>query len=517
MKQLVPFLSFLFLATVAIAQDWEEKFKLEASDQQSDDNHAISVSLSGDYLITGAWHEDHDASGGNQLSNAGAAYIYRYDSGTDSWSQEAKLVAADREAGDAFGISVGISGTYAVVGAVEENAARGAAYVFERNGSGDWVQVAKLEAPVRQASDRFGNSVGIYGSTIIVGAYHEDEDANDDDTLQNAGSSYIYTRGGSGSWGFSQKIVASDRDTNDYFGYSVAIWDDHLIVGAYHRDTPTLSEYGGAYAFEFNGVEWEQIRIMEAVDTYLGDRFGWSVDVYENYFMVGAPYHDYDDDEADPKNNAGAAYIFDASNSWAMDKIVGGDRTAQDNAGQDVAINGDRAVLGTPLQNYGINGDPPFWSDGGAVFVYEPDGSGFWNQTQKLLTEDRFTSDKFGHSVDLDSERIVGGAPEDNSTTGPSTGAAYIFVDGTLSNEDKTAIPLVAYPNPTSGHFEVQLPRTALNAQVTIYNMLGQKIATHSFENSRSISIEIVGGSGIYMVDVTTSEGISETIQIIKK
>ena len=344
--QLVLLIPFVFAGN---AQSWEQKVKLEASDQQSDDNHAIAVAKSGDYIITGAWHEDHDGAGGNQLSNAGAAYIYHYNSSTDEWTQEAKLIAADREIGDWFGISVDISGTYAVIGAVEENAARGAAYVFERNGAGVWVQVAKLVAPFRQFSDRFGNSVSISGNTIIVGAYHEDEDENEGSTLQNAGSAYIYTRV-SGSWGYFQKIVASDRDTNDYFGYSVAVWEDKMIVGAYHRDIPTLSEYGGAYAFTFNGVEWVQTRIMEAVEPYLGDRFGWSVDVYENYYIVGAPYHDYDDEGADPKNNAGAAYIFDEDNSWAMDKVVGGDRTAQDNFGEDVAIHNTRAVVGAPLQ-----------------------------------------------------------------------------------------------------------------------------------------------------------------------
>jgi len=507
----------LFGISFGYGQSWEQKEKLEASDQQSDDNHGISVAISGDYMITGAWHEDHDATGGSPLSNAGAAYIYKYNSGTDTWEQEAKLVAADREIGDWFGISVDISDTYAVIGAVEENAARGAAYVFERNGSGIWVQVAKLEAPNRQSSDRFGNSVSIWGEFVIVGAFHEDEDENEANTLQNAGSAYIYARGG-GSWGFFQKIVASDRDGNDYFGHAVSIWDDHLIVGAYHRDIPTLSEYGGAYAFEYNGVEWEEIRIMEAVDTYFGDRFGWSVDVYEDYYIVGAPYHDYDDLEADPKNNAGAAYIFDANNSWAMDKVVGGDRTAQDNAGENVAVYGTRAVVGAPLQNYGIDGDPPFWSDGGAVFVYEKDGSGFWNQTQKLLTEDRFTSDKFGHSVDLNDDIIIGGAPEDNSTTGPSTGATYIFVDGNLGVNDQDSVgDFTLFPNPTDGTVQVDLANEFSGIEITVQTVLGQTIGRYSFENTSSPQFTIAGAAGIYLVTITTIEGISETIQMIKK
>lgn len=517
MKKLLQCILVFTFITLGYGQEWEESYKVEATDQQAGDNHAISVAKSGDYIIAGAWHEDHDETGGNPLSDAGAAYIYHYNAGTDEWVHEAKLVAADREIGDWFGISVDISGTYAVIGAVEENAARGAAYVFERNGAGVWVQVAKLEATVRKSSDRYGNSVSISGNTIIVGAFHEDEDENEAGNMQNAGSAYIYTRVG-GVWGFSQKIVASDRDPNDYFGYSVAIWEDKLIVGAYHRDIPTLSEYGGAYAFEYNGVEWEETRIMEATDTYFGDRFGWSVDVYDNYYIVGAPYHDYDDANSDPKNNAGAAYIFDEDNSWAQDKIVGGDRWGQDNAGHSVAIFGTRAVLGTPLQNYGIDGDPPFWSDAGAAFVYEKDGSGFWNQTQKLLTGDRATSDKFGHSVDLDADSIIGGAPEDNSTGGGSTGALYIFEDGTLGTTDVDFTnSVVAFPNPTYGDLNLVFDRTHAEIEVTVSNLLGQTLFQKKYKETNSLQMEITTAAGIYLLDIKTKDGSSKTLRIIRK
>ncbi len=512
-------LLLILLSTFAFSvsgQNWTEKQKLQSLDQQTDDNLGIAVAISGDYVISGAWHHDLDGAGGNQMSNAGAAYIYHYDTSSDTWTEEAKLLAADREAGDWFGVSVDISGTYAVIGAVEENAARGAAYVFEKNGSGVWVQVAKLEATVRQSSDRFGNSVSISGNTIIVGAFHEDEDENELSTMQNAGSAYVYTRT-AGTWGFSQKIVASDRDSNDYFGYSVAVWEDKIIVGAYHRDIPTLAEYGGAYAFAYNGVEWEQTRIMEGIEPYYGDRFGWSVDVYENYYIVGAPYHDYDDTGGDAKNNAGAAYIFDENDSWAQVKVVGGDRTAQDNVGEDVAIHGTRAVVGAPLQDYSTNGDPPYWGSGGAAFVYEEDGGGLWNQTQKLLTNDRFTSDKFGHSIDLDSETIIGGAPEDNSGSSPSTGALYVFKDSSLNLGDiNSERDITLYPNPTNGKFQLSLEQTDPKVGVEIFNTLGQRIFSRSYSETNMIIIDINNETGLYFVQVSTSEGTTVSFKVIK-
>ena len=119
-KLLLLFIMIIPFATIGFGQNWIQKFKLESSDGQNGDNHGISTAISGDYIIVGAWHEDHDGTGGNPLSEAGAAYIYHYNSSTDEWVEEAKIVAADREIGDWFGISVDISGTYAVVGAVEK-------------------------------------------------------------------------------------------------------------------------------------------------------------------------------------------------------------------------------------------------------------------------------------------------------------------------------------------------------------------------------------------------------------
>lgn len=496
MKKILLQLLFLTLfVIVGHSQNLSEFVKLEHSDQNGDDNHGISVAISGEYIIAGAWHDDYDGNGENLLNNAGAAYIYKYNSATNEWAQEAKLVAADREALDGFGNSVDIDGTYAVVGTVEKNAARGAAYVFERNGSGVWEQVEKLVAPVNQASDRFGNDVGISGNTIVVGAHHEDEDEMEINTMQNAGSAYIFTRN-AGEWSFAQKIVASDRDVNNEFGYSVGIHDDKIIVGAYryNPDVPS-EEIGGAYAFEFDMGTWNEVRIMKAASPYHGDRFGWSVDVYHPYYIVGAPFHDYDDMGGGFLINAGAAYIYDASNSWAEDKVVENNRRDQDNLGQDVAINGTAAAVGAPLQDTDIDGGEPTLSSSGAVFIYKKDGDGFWPQVQKLLTGDRFAGDKFGHSVGMDGDNVVGGAPEDNRdepTPLPSTGAVYVFVDESLgfSNINFNSSWNV-YPNPSNGELTVTLDKKYTEIELSVHNILGQRIMTKEFTNVDSFNFEI--------------------------
>ena len=186
-----------------------------ASDRATNDYFGYSVSISGSYIIVGAYYEDEDESGANTLLNAGSAYIFAKDQGgTDNWGQVKKIVASDRAAGDYFGNSVSISGSNAIVGAnLEDEDATGgstfgnagSAYIFvkDQGGDGNWGQVKKIVASDRAAEDYFGTSVSISGNYVIVGAYYEDEDAVGGATLSSAGSAYLFAKdqGGTDTWG----------------------------------------------------------------------------------------------------------------------------------------------------------------------------------------------------------------------------------------------------------------------------------------------------------------------------
>ncbi|MDD3666524.1 MAG: FG-GAP repeat protein, partial [Bacteroidales bacterium] len=203
MRLSLIFITMLFLTTAigfnsAQAQDWNQIIKACASDREADDWFGVSVSISGDYAIVGAYLEDHDASGGAYASGAGSAYIFKNTAGT--WTQVQKIVTSDREAGDEFGCSVSISGDYAIVGAVGEDHdtiggaytdGAGSAYIF-KNTAGAWQQVQKIVASDREAEDFFGTSVSISGDYAIVGADDEDHDASGGAFALKAGSAYIF-------------------------------------------------------------------------------------------------------------------------------------------------------------------------------------------------------------------------------------------------------------------------------------------------------------------------------------
>ena len=140
----------------------------------------------------------------------------------------------------------------------------GSAYIFEKTGIEDWTFVQKINNSDQDDYDRFGWSVAIDGNMAIIGAYAEDEDASDANTMARAGSAYIFQRGGDGVWTEMQKIVASDRTADDEFGWSVDISDSTVIVGAHHEGHNAAGgeyEYhaGSAYVFDLglDGI-WTQ-------------------------------------------------------------------------------------------------------------------------------------------------------------------------------------------------------------------------------------------------------------------
>ena len=171
--------------------DWTSTTEsiITASDAQVLDYFGWSVSISSDgtYAIVGAYEEDGGA--GDPISNAGAVYVYvRSDS---TWSQQAILRASDAQASDKFGQSVSISGdgSYAIVGARGENSNAGAVYVFTRSGS-TWTQQAKLTASDAEANDQFGWSVSINpdATYAAVGARWFGRAG----AAEKAGAAYIY-------------------------------------------------------------------------------------------------------------------------------------------------------------------------------------------------------------------------------------------------------------------------------------------------------------------------------------
>ncbi len=263
------------------ANTWGQTAKITAIDGVANDVFGGSVAIGGNTIVVGADGDD----------TSGSVYIFeRNQGGANAWGQTAKITAADGAMEDRFGLSVAISGDTIIVGAfgdADNGIDSGSAYIFERNqgGANAWGQTAKITAADGATEDWFGISVAVNSDTAIVGAQW------DDDNGSKSGSAYIFERnqGGANVWGQTAKITAADGAMDDRFGRPVAISSDTIIVGArYDGDNGTYS--GSAYIFERNqgGANvWGQTAKITAADNSMWDRFGASVSVYRRCWGVG--------------------------------------------------------------------------------------------------------------------------------------------------------------------------------------------------------------------------------------
>ena len=200
-----------------------------------------------------------------------------------------KLVADkdDAAAYDNFGYSVAISGDTIVVGAYGDNnndkTDSGSAYVFERSENGTWSET-KLVADDAATNDYFGNSVAISGDTIVVGAYG---DNNNDKT--DSGSAYVFERSENGTWS-ETKLVADDAATNDYFGNSVAISGGTIVVGSYKDDNNDKTDSGSAYVY---GIKTTPAVTSGSQGRYLFKDYNYGRVVYKTTVVGGKGLYTY--------------------------------------------------------------------------------------------------------------------------------------------------------------------------------------------------------------------------------
>jgi hypothetical protein len=401
-------------------ESWQQQAYIKASNTDENDNFGYSVDISGNTLVVGAPNERSASTGvnGDQNNNdilyAGAAYVFVREG--DQWRQQAYLKASNPDNPDYFGRSVAVHGDTIVVGAPGEasnargidgdqmdNSSRkaGAAYVFQRTGE-SWNQRAYLKASNTDsmdydyALDEFGFAVDVYENTIVVGAPGEDSAATgvngdqENESAERSGAAYVFVNYGE-HWHQQAYIKASNTDSEDSFGYSVAIDADQLLVGAYfekggdtgvHADQSDNSSLaaGAAYVFKRSRDTWVQENYLKASNPDPWDRFGESVSIDGRALVIGAwgessiatgVNGDQHDDSA---HQAGAAYLFrKTGNVWRHDGYIKASNTWLDLFGDSVAVSGKTIVAGASLEGSdadGINGDQSDDSVRGAGAAY---------------------------------------------------------------------------------------------------------------------------------------------------
>ena len=360
-----------------------------AADGSASDKFGISVGISGDYAIVGAQLDDIGAK-----TDQGSAYVFKRQGG--AWTEQAKLTASDGAAGDNFGSSVSISGDYVIVGSPKGGGnwfLQGAAYIFVRTGSA-WVLQAKLNASDGVIGDYFGTSVCIDGVNVIIGS------PNDSDPFANVGSAYVFVRNGT-VWSQQSKLINSAGKYNDRFGYSVGISGNYAIVGAPFTSTDINYPYdGSAFIFSRTGVTWTLQAYLYSADGFQDDNFGYSVSISGDYAIVGEP-----GEYSAPLKYNGAAYIYlrNGTNWQQQAKLTPADPEADSYFGNSVCISGDYIIVG---RYYDYAGSNPYQ---GSAYIYQRSGTS-WPLVRKLDDGSGQNSGLFGTSVGVSGFNYIIGA-----------------------------------------------------------------------------------------------------------
>lgn len=374
--------------TGAYSQNCSEIEKFIASNGSNAQEYGYAVDIDGYRILVGSPRAN---------GIRGAAYLYEWDG--SNWI-ETIITASDGSSYDNFGISVALDGDRMVIGAYKTGTNVGSIYIYDWDGSA-WLQT-RIDPSDGINNDFFGRSVDVSGDRVISSAYY------DDDNGSNSGSVYLYEWDGS-SWN-ELKFGASDGTSGDQFGYDCAMHNDRFIVGAINGDGNQAGT-GSVYVYEWDGSTWLETKIL-ASDGLNGDLYGVSVNIYNDRLVSGA----FGEDENG--YNAGSVYIYDWDGSaWLETKILASDGQANDNYGISCHLNGDYLIVGSMRDDDNGNSS-------GSAYIYEDDGTD-WNES-KVLASDGVAEDMFGVSVAIESGFAIVGAYEDDDN-GTDSGSAYLF------------------------------------------------------------------------------------------
>ncbi len=409
------------------------RFTLNNPSPHASDLFGLSVAVSGTVAVVGALQDESD--GGTGVADAGRAYVFD----TTTGNLLATLNNPSPHASDFFGISVAVSGTVAVVGAHQDESdggtgvsAAGRAYVFDTT-TGNLI--ATLNNPSPHASDQFGVNVAASGAVAVVGAYADESDGGTGVT--DAGRAYVFD---TATGNLIATLNNPSPHATDFFGVSVAVSGTVAVVGAHQDESDGgtgVSAAGRAYVFDTTTGNLSAT--LNNPSPHASDQFGVSVAVSGTVAVVGA--HLDESDGGTGVTDAGRAYVFEKLSVPERTVFNNPSPHVSDDFGGSVAISGTVAVVGVAGdESDGGTGV----TDAGRAYVFDTTTG---NLIATLNNPSPHVSDNFGYSAAVSGTVAVVGAYLDESDGGTGVtdaGRAYVF--------DTTTGNLIATLNNPSPH-----------------------------------------------------------------
>jgi len=375
-----------------------EQAKLFAPDARADDLFGWRVAVHGERMIVGA-----PFSAGNPTNFfPGAAYIFLRTA--NGWVQEAKFAPTDYYSTTYFGCAVAIYRDTAVALSLNGPYSGTLAHLYRRTTNG-WVPDGRLTTP--GAVESWERAAVALGSNVLAVAA-----SGDSSSLAQGGSVYYYRK--AGQWNPGGVLRPSDYKAQQFFGSSLAIADDLLVVGAY-GDFVGRSVVGSAYVFRSTGNSYFQETRLIASNAVPFADFGSAVAIQNGVALVGARY---DETNGIP---SGTVYAFrrNAPNVWVQEaRLAPPNPTPYQAFGDSLAFLDNTALIGSPQGDGAVRGS-------GVASLFQRSGSN-WTSIATLTGSTAGVGDLFANSVALGSNFAVVASPND-ATRGRSAGAVYPY------------------------------------------------------------------------------------------
>lgn len=396
-----------------------EEGKLIAGDRAANDYFGRTLSISGDGTRAAVSSYLTDVGG---TVDAGAVYVFLRTG--SSWTQEAKITAADKATSDQFSVNrLDATGARLVVGAINKTVSgtvsAGQVYVYSRSGT-TWTQEAVIYPAADVANLKyFGTSIELDNDAtrVIIGS-----DYSTESSVTNSGAVYIYSRSGT-NWTQEAKLVASDISANASFGRSVAITPDgtRCVVGSHRLTVSSFSQAGAAYVFSRSGTAWTQEAKVTSNSPAANDFFGFSVSIDNTGTRIAVGAYQKTTSQT---SQGGMAYIFSRSGTaWTQEAVVQaadngtayfGFRVFIDKTGSYLYASSHVHAAGSTL-------------NAGAVYVFVRSGT-TWTQINYFRCSTPGANAYFSIDMDLtdDGTRLLVGARGDDLGI-TNVGAAYVY------------------------------------------------------------------------------------------
>jgi len=382
--------------------------------------NTATAGTAGNAVVPGFYYWSADASrwmaiSGGTANNGNTGYGVWGDCATNgNISGYHPIVDSGAAANDNFGKTVSISGIYSIVGSllddVGTNVDQGSASIYQYNGN-EWVLMQKLTDATGAANDNFGYSVSISGDFAVVGAGADDVGANTDQ-----GSISIYHRNGN-SWVLMQKITDATGVAGDFFGCSVSISGNNVIVGELGDDVSNSTNQGAVLFYQYNGSSWVLMQKASDTNGVPGDLLGNSVSISGNYAIAGAFQGDVG---ANTEQGWANIYQYDGSNWVLMQRIIDANGLASDFFGYSVSISGNYAIVGAFGDDFGTN------LLQGSASIYQYNGSS-WVLMQRITDPNGTANDFLGRNVSISGNYAIIGAEQDDVGINNDQGSASIY------------------------------------------------------------------------------------------